>query len=186
MSDRQKRRAKNEELNQQDYATLASFRRSLRTFLAFSEEAARKAGLPPQQHQAILAIRGLAPDRGMTIHELAEHLFLKPQTTVELVDRLADAGLVRRQRDQIDRRRVLLGLTAKANKILVKLSAAHLAQIRRDAPQLIELLREVADSRMVKQKLTFELSSPAASQSRPARRPHRRASAAPASRAGRR
>ncbi len=144
MSDRQKRRVKNEELDQRDYATLASFRRSLRIFLAFSEEAAREAGLPPQQHQAILAIRGLAPDHGMTIHELADHLLLKPQTTVELVDRLVDAGLVRRQRDQIDRRRVFLTLTAKANRSLEKLSAAHLAQIRRDAPQLIELLREVA------------------------------------------
>jgi DNA-binding MarR family transcriptional regulator len=80
----------------------------------------------------------------MSVHELAEHLLLKPQTTVELVDRLVDAGLVRRERDEIDRRRVFLSLTAKANKILEELSAAHLAQIRRDAPQLIELLREVA------------------------------------------
>jgi DNA-binding MarR family transcriptional regulator len=112
--------------------------------LAFSEDAARQAGLTPQQHQAILAIRGLAPHGEMTIHELAEHLLLKPQTTVELVDRLADAGLVRRQRDEIDRRRVFLVLTAKANKILEKLSATHLAQIRRDAPELIALLREVA------------------------------------------
>ncbi|WP_407181097.1 MarR family winged helix-turn-helix transcriptional regulator [Bradyrhizobium sp. STM 3562] len=144
MSEKQKRRAKNGELDQRDYAILASFRRSLRRFLAFSEEAARKAGLPPRQHQAILAIRGLAPDRGMSVHELAEHLLLKPQTTVELVDRLVDAGLVRRERDEIDRRRVFLSLTAKANKILEKLSAAHLAQIRRDAPQLIELLRDVA------------------------------------------
>ncbi|WP_024509867.1 helix-turn-helix domain-containing protein [Bradyrhizobium sp. ARR65] len=144
MSEKQKRRAKNGELDQRDYATLASFRRSLRKFLAFSEEAARKAGLPPRQHQAILAIRGLAPDRGMSVHELAEHLLLKPQTTVELVDRLVDAGLVRRERDEIDRRRVFLSLTAKANRILEKLSAAHLAQTRRDAPQLIELLRDVA------------------------------------------
>ncbi len=127
-----------------DYATLASFRRSLRLFLAFSEEAARKAGLTPQQHQAILAIRGLAPDSGMTIHDLAEQLLLKPQTTVELVDRLVDAALVRRERDHVDRRRVFLTLTAKANRILEKLSTTHLAQIRRDAPELIKLLREVA------------------------------------------
>jgi DNA-binding MarR family transcriptional regulator len=131
-------------LDQQDYATLASFRRSLRIFLAFSEDAARKAGLPSQQHQAILAIRGLAPEAGMTVNDLAEHLLLKPQTAVELVDRLEDAGLVRRERDEADRRRVLLSLTARANRLLAKLSAAHLAQIRRDAPQLIALLRDVA------------------------------------------
>ena len=131
-------------LDEQDYATLASFRRSLRIFLAFSEDAARKAGLPSQQHQAILAIRGLAPEAGMTVNDLAEHLLLKPQTAVELVDRLEDAGLVRRERDEVDRRRVLLSLTAKANRLLEKLSAEHLAQIRRDAPELIALLRDVA------------------------------------------
>ncbi|HZR89341.1 MAG TPA: MarR family winged helix-turn-helix transcriptional regulator [Bradyrhizobium sp.] len=141
---RKRRRPATHVLDQRDYATLASFRRSLRIFLAFSEDAARNAGLPSQQHQAILAIRGLAPEAGMTVNDLAEHLLLKPQTAVELVDRLEDAGLVRRERDEVDRRRVLLSLTAKANRLLEKLSAAHLAQIRRDAPQLIALLRDVA------------------------------------------
>lgn len=112
--------------------------------MAFSEEAARKAGLPSQQHQAILAIRGLAPEAGMTVNDLAEQLLLKPQTAVELVDRLEDAGLVRRQRDEVDRRKVFLDLTAKASRLLEKLSAEHLAQIRRDAPQLIALLQDVA------------------------------------------
>lgn len=126
------------------YATLASFRRSLRIFLAFSEDAARKVGLTSQQHQAILAIGGLAPDGGMTVNDLAEQLLLRPQTAVELVDRLESAGLVRRQRDQVDRRRVFLTLTAKATRILKKLSAEHLDQIRRDTPQLIALLHDVA------------------------------------------
>ena len=142
---RKRSRPSTDALDQQDYAILASFRRSLRTFLAFSEDAARNAGLPPQQHQAILAIRGLSPAAGMSVNDLAEQLLLKPQTAVELVDRLEDAGLVRRERDETDRRRVLLTLTAKANRLLEKLSAEHLAQIRRDAPQLIALLREVAD-----------------------------------------
>jgi DNA-binding MarR family transcriptional regulator len=141
---RKRRRPSTEALDQRDYATLASFRRSLRVFLAFSEDAARKVGLPAQQHQAILAIRGLAPEAGMTVNDLAEQLLLKPQTAVELVDRLEDAGLVRRERDGVDRRRVLLSLTAKANRLLEKLSAEHLAQIRRDAPQLIALLQDVA------------------------------------------
>ena len=133
-------------LDDRDYATLASFRRSLRIFLAFSEEAARDAGLTPQQHQAILAIRGLTPESGMTVQDLAEQLLLKPQTTVELVDRLEGAGLVRRQRDEVDRRRVFLTLTAKAGRVLERLSVAHLAQIRRDAPQLVTLLGGVAQN----------------------------------------
>jgi DNA-binding MarR family transcriptional regulator len=112
--------------------------------IANAQRARRKAGLPPQQHQAILAIRGLAPEAGMTVNDLAEQLLLKPQTAVELVDRLEDAGLVRRERDEVDRRRVFLLLTARANRLLEKLSAQHLAQIRRDAPEFIALLRDVA------------------------------------------
>jgi DNA-binding MarR family transcriptional regulator len=126
-----------------DYTALASFRRSLRVFLAFSADAARDAGLTPQHHQAILAIQGQSASRGMTISNLAEQLLLKPQTAVELVDRLETAGLVRRERDKKDRRRVLLTLTPSAEAILKTLSRAHLAQIRRDAPKLIELLKQI-------------------------------------------
>jgi DNA-binding MarR family transcriptional regulator len=145
MSERRtRRRTTSEGLDDRGYAALAQFRRTLRIFLAFSEDAARQAGLTPQQHQAILAIRGLAPVTGMTINELSEQLLLKPQTTVELADRLEAAGLVERHRDDVDRRRVFLRLTAKALEILEQLSTAHFAQIGRDAPQLIELLEQVA------------------------------------------
>lgn len=134
-------------LDQRDYVALATFRKSLRTFLAFSETAARKVGLTAQQHQAILSIRGQAAEGGVSINDLAEHLLLKPQTAVEMVDRLEDADLVRRERDQVDRRRVLLVLTPKANRILEELSGAHMAQIRRDAPRLIAILRQFAQGR---------------------------------------
>jgi DNA-binding MarR family transcriptional regulator len=143
---KRQRPAKAEDLNDGHYAVLASFRRSLRIFLAFSEDAARKAGLTPRQHQAILAICGAAPTDGMTINALAEQLLLKPQTTVELIDRLQAAKLVRRNRDDVDRRRVFLVLTDKAKRLLETLSIAHWAQIRRDAPQLTELLHQVADA----------------------------------------
>jgi DNA-binding MarR family transcriptional regulator len=133
------------DLGDGDYAALASFRRSLRIFLAFSSDAARDAGLTPQQHQAILAIRGLAPTSEVTVNDLAEHLLLKPQTAVELVDRLEEAGLVQRKRAAEDRRRVLLSLTARAEILLAPLSKAHLAQIGRDAGQLIELLERMSE-----------------------------------------
>ena len=131
-------------LRDADYAALASFRKALRIFMAFSEDEAEAAGLTAQQHQAILAIRGLGEDRRMTVNELAEHLLLKPQTAVELVDRLELAGFIRRKRDDEDRRRVFLMLTPRADRIIEKLSASHLQQIRRDAPQLIELLAQMS------------------------------------------
>jgi DNA-binding MarR family transcriptional regulator len=133
-------------LNDHDYAALAAFRHSLRSFLAFSEQAARKAGLTPQQHQALLAVRGLGTKKGITVGELAGHLLLKHHTTVGLVDRLVRANLLRRTPDEEDRRRALLSLTPKANKALKALSAIHLAEIRRNAPQLVDLLRKLSAS----------------------------------------
>ena len=131
-------------LNDHDYAALAEFRHSLRSFLAFSEQAARKAGLTPQQHQALLAVRGLGTEKGVTVGELAGRLLLKHHTTVGLVDRLVRADLLRRTPDEEDRRRALLSLTPKADKPLKALSAIHLAEIRRHAPQLVDLLRKLS------------------------------------------
>jgi DNA-binding MarR family transcriptional regulator len=131
-------------LNDHDYAALAEFRHSLRSFLAFSEQAARKTGLTPQQHQALLAVRGLGAEKGVTVGELAGRLLLKHHTTVGLVDRLVRADLLRRTPDEEDRRRALLSLTPKADKALKALSAIHLAEIRRHAPQLVDLLRKLS------------------------------------------
>jgi DNA-binding MarR family transcriptional regulator len=131
-------------MDESAYRNLALFRKALRTFLAFSEQTARKAGLTSQQHQAVLVIRGLGPEQGVTIGDLANHLLLKPQTAVGLVDRLVGSNLVVRIPDDEDRRRVLLKLTAKAERILKDLSADHLSEISRDAPKLIHLLQDLS------------------------------------------
>ena len=87
-------------IRDKDYLVLASFRRSLRNFLNFSEQAAQNRGLTPKQHQAILAIRGFDDEGGVTVGDLAEHLHLKHHTAVELVDRLVRAKLVVRKTDK--------------------------------------------------------------------------------------
>jgi len=40
---------------------------------------------------------------------------------------------------------VTLSLTAKAEKILAALSAAHLAELRRSGPLLVELVERIGD-----------------------------------------
>ncbi|HEY4342782.1 MAG TPA: helix-turn-helix domain-containing protein [Parvibaculum sp.] len=132
-------------VSDEGYRTLAAFRHTLRQFLAFSEEAARAAGLPPQQHQALLAIKGHARDEAMSVGDLAEHLLVRHNSAVELVNRLAAARLVAKVADKDDRRRVTLALTAKAEKILAALSAAHLAELRRSGPLLVELVGRIED-----------------------------------------
>ena len=132
---------KSEPLSQADYEALANLRHALRQFTAFSSTEAQAAGLPPQQHQALLAIKGHAEAHPMTIGALAERLLIAPQTATELVNRLVEAGLVGRVTDPDDRRRQALVLTAKAEALMQPLSVVHLRKLRQMAPALIELLQ---------------------------------------------
>ena len=122
-----------------DYAALAEFRFALRRFQMFSETKAGEAGLTPQQHQALLAIRAADPDAA-TVGYVAQRLIVKPHTASGLIDRLETLGLVRREAAPSDRRRSLLRLTPHATGILSALSSAHRDEIRRLQPLLVEHL----------------------------------------------
>ena len=126
-------------LDQSDYQRLAEFRYQLRGFLKFSERAASKMGLRPQQHQALLAIKG-TPGEHVTIGILAERLGIRHNSTVELIDRLIMKGLVERRHNPKDHREVIIDVTNRAERILANLSLAHRNEIRKFAPLLIELL----------------------------------------------
>jgi DNA-binding MarR family transcriptional regulator len=125
------------------YRTLAEFRYLIRRFLAFSQEAARQAGLSPRHHQALLAIKGFPGDDAPTIGDLAERLCIRHHSAVELVDRLAEAGLIERLHDLHDRRRVFLKLTAAAEQQLARLSGPHLEELHRLRPALLAILDRI-------------------------------------------
>jgi DNA-binding MarR family transcriptional regulator len=125
-----------------DYEALAGFRHALRGFLQFSETAAQAAGLTPQQHQAMLAIRA-APGRRMTVGDLAERLMLRPHSTTGLVDRMMEAALLLRVPDAADRRKVHLMLTPQAEATLAELSATHRAELARIRPLLTRILASI-------------------------------------------
>ncbi|HTX66950.1 MAG TPA: MarR family winged helix-turn-helix transcriptional regulator [Opitutaceae bacterium] len=125
-------------LTRNEYEALAAFRHALRRFLAFSARAARAAGLSPQQHQALLAVKG-AGGRP-TIGALAAQLERRHHSAVGLVDRLARRGLARRERSAADRREVRVVLTVRGERLLAGLSAAHRDELRRVGPALRALL----------------------------------------------
>jgi len=119
-----------------DYEHLAAFRNALREFLHFSEEAALAAGVPPQQHQAMLVIRGTSGADFLTVGELAAHLKIKHHSAVGLANRMEAERLIAKSHDPRDRRQVLLRLTPRGNRILEKLTAAHKAELVRIGPVL--------------------------------------------------
>ncbi|HLH54701.1 MAG TPA: MarR family transcriptional regulator [Verrucomicrobiae bacterium] len=126
------------------YETLAAFRYALRRFLHFSEMAAQGAGLTPQQHQALLAIKGFPGRDEITVGELAERLQLRHHSAVGLIDRLALEKLVVRKPSKEDHRQVLVQLTARGEGVLARLSAAHHQQLQRIGPELNQLLQSLA------------------------------------------
>lgn len=124
-----------------DYESLAELRYQIRRFLHFSEQAAREAGLEPRQHQLMLTLKGLPAGTRPRIGELAERMQIQHHSAVELVNRLAAGGYVRRHRGDEDRREVLLSLTPKGEKILRELSLHHKAELRTRGPALVAALK---------------------------------------------
>ena len=130
-----------EMLTLSDYQSLAELRYQIRCFLFFSEQAARAAGLEPRQHQLMLGLKGLPRNVRPTIGEVAERLQIQHHSAVELVNRLAAAGYVRRVRAGEDRREVLLALSPKGERVLRQLSVHHRAELRSAGPELVKALR---------------------------------------------
>ena len=129
-----------------DYESLAELRYQIRRFLHFSEQASRKAGLEPRQHQMMLVLKGLPAGTRPRIGELAQRLQIQHHSAVELANRLATGGYVRRHRGGEDRREVLLSLTPKGERVLRELSLHHKAELRMRGPALVAALKRAMQS----------------------------------------
>jgi DNA-binding MarR family transcriptional regulator len=131
----------NPQLISDDYQALASFRYAMRKFLSFSKRTlAAEAGLTPEQYEALLALKAFGDSSGFTITDLSERLQVRHHTAVSLVDKLETGGLVRRQQDTRDRRRVYVKLTATGSRVLAKVAVLHRREMRVRSPEMIEAL----------------------------------------------
>ena len=131
-------------LSKEDYETLADFRYAMREFLKFSKDAAESVGLTTQQHQALLAIKGAARSpNGITNGELAERLHIKHHSAVGLINRLESQDLVKREKNDIDRREIYVALTTRGEELLEQLSAVHHEELQHLAPRLSVILESL-------------------------------------------
>ncbi|HWR34835.1 MAG TPA: MarR family transcriptional regulator [Clostridia bacterium] len=151
-----------------EYRALAEFRYQVRRFLRFSEEAARHAGVEPQQYQLMLAVKGLPPGLRPRIGEVAERLQIQHHSTVELVDRLEKQGLVQRKRGSEDRREVIISLTQRGEKLLSEVATHHRNQLLNSGPQLLHSLRHVIGANVASQRPASNSQPAKASSTRPA------------------
>jgi DNA-binding MarR family transcriptional regulator len=145
---------------QPDLKAMAELRYQIRRFLRFSENAARQAGIEPQQHQLLLAIRGLPDGVKPTVGALAERMQLQHHSTVELIDRLVDRGFLLRLRATDDRRQVLVKLTRDGEEFLQKLSLHHLQELQSVGPTFVKVLHSLIEgSRLPSQPNQKEIGS---------------------------
>jgi DNA-binding MarR family transcriptional regulator len=128
------------------YRKLAEFRYRIRRFLHFSEEAARLAGIEPQQHQLLLAIKGLPDSTRPTVTAISSRLCLRHHSTVELINRLVERGAVKRRHSEEDRREVLVELTPHGEQLLRMLSVLHWEELQNSGPALSEALQAVVQN----------------------------------------
>lgn len=138
-------------ISRHDYEALSEVRYQIRRFLNFSEAAARAAGLEPQQHQLLLAIKGLPAGQTPTISACAERLQIQHHSAVELVNRTERQGLVSRRPSPDDKRAVALSITPHGDFLLRELSLAHRNELRSAAPSLVRALQELLPEGAVEQ-----------------------------------
>jgi len=127
-------------ITSEEYRALAELRHRIRLFVHEGDAKAHAAGLEPQQYLILLAIRGLPDGTEATIRVLAERMALKHHSVVELVDRLEQRGLVKRSRYRDDRRRVLVSLLPRGEKLLEEVARHRISELRTSGAALVSAI----------------------------------------------
>ena len=135
---------------------LAEFRFQLRRFLHVSQAAAERVGLHNQQYQMLQCVRGMPEGMLPTIANVAERMLLKHNSTVELVDRTIEQGLLRRLGDEADHRRILLRVTPQGERILATLAEFHTRELEQSGPELVRALDGIVHAARLATKRTTE------------------------------
>jgi len=152
------------EITTAEYRALAELRYRIRKFVGEGDAAARAAGLEPQQYLLLLALRGLPDGVEATIRTLADRLALKHHSAVELLDRMETHGYVRRSRSRDDRRRVLVALLPRGEKLLEQVARDRIGELRANGAALVNAISAL-----------LEIGGPSAGKRKPAvgaRGPH--------------
>jgi DNA-binding MarR family transcriptional regulator len=95
-------------------------------------------GLEPGWHDVLATLRRSGPDYRLRPTDLTNASMLTSSGTTKRLDKLEQAGLIRREADPNDRRGTLITLTRAGRELIDSVTAAHLA----NEAQLISVLGE--------------------------------------------
>jgi DNA-binding MarR family transcriptional regulator len=133
------------EITTDEYRALAELRYRIRHFLHEGDAVAQAAGLEPQQYLLLLTIRGLPQGEEATIRALAERMALRHHSVVELIDRLETHGYVRRTRGRDDRRRVLVSLLPRGERLLEQVARHRIGELRSNGHELVRAIDQLLE-----------------------------------------
>lgn len=106
--------------------TLAdAFRSVSRQLRHRTQQALAPWDVTPSQARALGV---LARHGAVRLGALSEHLRIAPRSATEVVDTLADAGLVERRPDAADRRATLVALTTRGTEVTAAIRSARAAE----------------------------------------------------------
>ncbi len=125
------------------YQALAAFRYHIRSFLDFSDQAARAAGIEPKQYQLLLAVRGLPDDVSPTVGSISQQLRIRHHSTVELIDRAEKNDLVKRVKTGSY---AFIRVTPKGERILADAVDERIRELRVAGPALVKALSRLITS----------------------------------------
>ncbi len=111
----------------------------------------REHGLEPGWYDVLATLRRSGPPHRLRPTEFSETLMLTSSGTTKRLDRLEQAGLIRREPDPEDRRAVLIVLTEAGKELIDGVTEAHLDNERRllgalgdgEQRRLADLLRKL-------------------------------------------
>jgi DNA-binding MarR family transcriptional regulator len=111
----------------------------------------REHGLEPGWHDVLATLRRTGPPYRLRVTDFSGALMLTSSGTTKRLDRLEQAGLIKRDPDPGDRRGTLVTLTAAGHRLIDSVTEAHLANERRllaglsdaDQRRLADLLRKL-------------------------------------------
>jgi DNA-binding MarR family transcriptional regulator len=109
-------------------------------------EGFRPFGVTPTQYNVLRILRG-AGETGLCRNEVRERLIARVPDTTRLLDRLAEMGLISRDRDTPDRRFVTTRITQAGLDLLARMEEPvrrlHEEQVGHVAPERLRLLIDV-------------------------------------------
>jgi DNA-binding MarR family transcriptional regulator len=100
-----------------------------RSVLGVTSRALNEIGedVTPSQFRA-LAVLGSKGEKRLA--DLATELSVTPSTVTRMCERLVRKGLAERSRDALDKREVLVGLTATGKQLVDEVTSAHQVRVR--------------------------------------------------------